>query len=159
MKVITFKDKEFQNLVCIIMEHVPDGQPLTQRFPSEIETKFQIARQVMNGLSALHHEEMAFGSLNPEKILVIFVLKCTLTVTKISSDSNVKLCPQVVSKRKITKVSSAFNSPSEIYGKVHNGDTDCRDVFSYGTLLYYLFTGIIPFVGDDGNSLSAAGIY
>jgi serine/threonine protein kinase/tetratricopeptide (TPR) repeat protein len=139
---------EVDGLPYIALEYVP-GQELRELLSElTLNQKIDITRQVAAGLQAAHKINLVHQDLKPENIrltpdgvakILDFGLAKTVTTDGVDAQGNIEgtlyyLSPEQASGEPIT-VSS--------------------DLFSFGTVLYEMFTGSRPFEG----SYSAAIIY
>ena len=127
----------------IIMEYCPNGD-LTR--PSNLTDLALVSRQVLLGLKALHSNGKVHRDLKPENVLVKIDGTAALSDFGISGDRNNRMT--------LTK----FGRPTELmgtYGFMPPEQVDpptgeatvlpTTDIFSFGAMLFYLLTGLLPF--------------
>ena len=139
---------EFENQPYISMEYVP-GEDLRDTGENySFKEKIELALQIGEGLKAAHAKEIVHRDLKPENI-------------KVTNDNQVKILDFGLAKTvNADSVDPQGNiegtlyylSPEQITGE---SATIVSDIFSYGVILYELFTGQRPFEGE----YSAAIIY
>ncbi len=139
-----------ENDEYIVMEYVP-GQSLRQRLeeqPLPFREGLQIATQIAEGLAYAHqhgvvHRDLKTENvlLNPEgqaKIADFGVARQLLSAAKRSDDT--------LTSEGILLGTVRAMSPEQINGESVDGRSD---LFSFGILLYEMFTGQSPFLADD----------
>ncbi|MGH7492910.1 MAG: protein kinase domain-containing protein [bacterium] len=137
---------------CLCMEHV-DGQRLDewgQNPTKSMVERFEVSRQIASALAAAHGAGIIHRDLKPSNILV-------------RGDGISKLLDFGIARRlsAVTRITSTGQIPGTLAymspEQVKNLDSDARsDVFSFGVVLYELFTGVRPFTGDNELALAYA---
>lgn len=128
----------------IIMEYCPNGD-LTR--PSNLTDLALTSRQVLLGLKALHANGKVHRDLKPENVLVKRDGTAALSDFGISGDRN----------RRVT-LTDMWGRPKELLGTYGFMPLEqikptskevivlpTTDIFSFGVMLYYLLTGMLPY--------------
>jgi serine/threonine protein kinase/Tol biopolymer transport system component len=134
----------------IVMEFV-DGQTLAQKNGSiSFKQAIDIAIQIADGLAAAHEKGIVHRDIKPDNIMIR-----KDGIAQIMDFGLAKLRASGSKITRLTKVGSTvgtagYMSPEQVQGH----DTDQRsDIFSFGVLLYELFTGQLPFKGVHETAL------
>jgi serine/threonine protein kinase/cephalosporin-C deacetylase-like acetyl esterase len=147
----------------IVMEYV-EGKPLSQVIPSEglpLDIALRYATEISDALSGAHEVGVVHRDIKPANIMVskkdqIRVLDFGLA--KLVEPSEVDESAPTLSAALRTEEgtvlgTAAYMSPEQAEGKA----TDARsDVFSFGSVLFEMFTGRRPFQGDSQISVRMA---
>ncbi|MDZ7291326.1 MAG: protein kinase [candidate division KSB1 bacterium] len=137
---------------CLCMEYI-DGQSLddwAQHPPKSLDQRLEVVRQIASALAAAHRNGIIHRDLKPSNIMV--------RPDGISKLLDFGIARQLATATRITKTGQtpgtlAYMSPEQ----VSNLDVDARsDVFSFGVVLYELFTGMRPFQGNNELALAYA---
>jgi predicted Ser/Thr protein kinase len=137
---------------CLCMEYI-DGQRLdewAQHPPKSFAQRLEAARQIASALAAVHDLGIIHRDLKPSNILV--------RADGVSKLLDFGIARQLSATARITSTGQtpgtlAYMSPEQ----VSNLDAEARsDVFSFGVVLYELFTGVRPFQGNNELSLAYA---
>jgi len=149
--VCTIHDiQEYDGQMFIVMEFV-DGQTLREKrgtisFKQAIEFGIQIA----DGLAAAHEKGIVHRDIKPDNIMIrkdgiVQIMDFGLAKLRESGSKITRL-----TKEGSTLGTAGFMSPEQVQGQ----ETDHRsDIFSFGVLLYELFTGQLPFKGVHESAL------
>jgi serine/threonine protein kinase/Flp pilus assembly protein TadD len=143
---------EFQGIPYISLEYI-EGESLADAcLHSSLSEKISLARQIAEGVYAAHQKGIIHRDLKPQNIMLNtagqakildFGIAKTLRADTVDSTGNVE-------------GTLYYMSPEQVSGE----NLDFRsDVFSYGTLLYELFTGARPFTGDYTAAVIYAILY
>ncbi|MFZ4621410.1 MAG: protein kinase domain-containing protein [Bacteroidota bacterium] len=138
--------QEFEQRQFIIMEFV-DGSTLRQKLPIQnMNDGLRIAVQIGEALGAAHAKGIVHRDVKSENIML-------------TADGRIKVMDFGLAKLKgslkLTRTSStvgtlAYMAPEQLHG----GDVDARsDFFSFGVLLFEIFSGRYPFRGEHEASL------
>ena len=130
----------------IVMEYI-DGVPLAtwmERVPMPSRTdRLHVALQIAAGLEAAHRAGIIHRDIKPENILV--------TGSGLAKILDFGIARSEASGHTLTTSGTVlgtprYMSPEQIQGKTLDRRTD---IYSLGAVLYFLFTGVEPFVGKD----------
>ncbi|MDP1675265.1 MAG: protein kinase [Bacteroidota bacterium] len=138
--------QEFDGRQFIVMEYV-EGSTLREKLPiQKVQDGLQYAIQIGEALQAAHAKGIVHRDVKSENIML-------------SSDGRIKVMDFGLAKLKgslkLTRTSStvgtlAYMAPEQLHG----GDVDARsDIFSYGVVLFEIFTGRFPFRGEHEAAL------
>jgi serine/threonine protein kinase/Flp pilus assembly protein TadD len=146
--VKVWEHAEFENQPYISMEYVPGEDLRTVAENYSFKEKIELVLQIGEGLKAAHVKEVVHRDLKPENIKVTddnqakildFGLAKTVNADSVDPQGNIE-------------GTLYYLSPEQITGE---STTVVSDIFSYGVILYELFTDQRPFESD----YSAAIIY
>ena len=140
----------------IVMELL-DGEPLAERIrrgPFDMDLLLSLAVQITDALESAHSKGIVHRDLKPANIFVTargqakildFGL-AKIDQQKPGANSNVPTAiADGLTEAGATMGTIAYMSPEQARGEV----TDARtDLFSFGTVLYQMATGVLPFQGD-----------
>ncbi len=140
----------------IVMELL-DGESLGDRIrrgPLDIESVLQLGVQIVDALESAHSKGIVHRDLKPANIFVTSRNQAKILdfgLAKIDkhqpgADSNVPTAiADGLTSAGATMGTVAYMSPEQARGEV----TDARtDLFSFGTVLYQMGTGLLPFQGE-----------
>ena len=136
------------SLGFLVMECI-DGAPLNEILrcgPVEVSRALDIARQIAAGLNAAHQRGIVHRDIKPANILLTPAGQVKITdfgLATCSAESRLTLPGQVLG-------TPAYMSPEQICGSAAD---ERSDIWSFGIVLYELFTGSLPFRGDSMTSL------
>lgn len=139
----------------IAMEYV-EGETLgkiIKRGPTGLAAGVDIAVQVASALGAAHDAGVVHRDVKPDNIIVrpdgiVKVLDfglAKLTEAEMASDPEAETVAHRTNPGMIIGTAS-YMSPEQARGKQVDGRSD---IFSFGTVLYQMFTGKLPFVGEN----------
>ena len=149
--------EEFDSQHFIVMELL-DGELLGDRIrrgPLDIESLLTLGSQIVDALESAHSKGIVHRDLKPANIFVTLRGQAKILdfgIAKIDHTHKLDGSSMIATIRKEDLTSAgttmgtiAYMSPEQARGEV----TDARtDLFSAGTLLYQMATGVMPFQGD-----------
>jgi serine/threonine protein kinase/Flp pilus assembly protein TadD len=154
--------EQFESEHFIVMELL-DGESLADRIrrgPLDIDSVLKLGVQIVDALESAHSKGIVHRDLKPANIFVTSRGQAKILdfgLAKIDKMANMTMAakadselPTAVRPRDLTEAGStlgtvSYMSPEQARGQV----TDTRtDLFSFGTVLYQMATGILPFQGD-----------
>lgn len=135
---------------CLCMEYV-DGQRLDDwalHPPKSMRQRREISRQIASALAATHGLGIVHRDLKPGNILVRRDDVCKLV--------DFGIARRLTAASRMTNTGQTLGTPAYMSPEqVSNLDVDVRsDIFSFGVVLYELFTGGRPFLGDNELALA-----
>jgi serine/threonine protein kinase/Tol biopolymer transport system component len=142
---------EHDGTMFIVMEFV-DGQTLREKegqisFKQAIEFGIQIA----DGLAAAHEKGIVHRDLKPENIMVRKDGICQIMDFGLAKLRSASSKINRLTREGSTVGTAGYMSPEQVQGQ----DVDHRsDLFSFGVVLYELFTGQLPFKGVHETALA-----
>lgn len=142
--------EEAGTLPYIVMEYV-EGPSLQQRLNDagrlEIPEVVRIARQMAAGLAAAHALGVIHRDIKPANILI----EARSDIVKITDFGLARAVDDATLTQKgMVAGTPQFMAPEQARGQ----KLDARaDLFSFGSVLYTLCTGELPFSGDDSMSV------
>lgn len=156
--------EQFESEHFIVMELL-DGESLSDRIrrgPLDIETVLTLGIQIVDALESAHSKGIVHRDLKPANIFVTSRGQAKILdfgLAKIDKMTNKGLAmgatadsevATAVLQKHLTQAGStlgtvSYMSPEQARGQV----TDTRtDLFSFGTVLYQMATGVLPFQGE-----------
>jgi serine/threonine protein kinase/tetratricopeptide (TPR) repeat protein len=151
----------------IAMEFI-DGQTLKHRIsakPLPLDETVDLTIQIVDALDAAHSKGIVHRDIKPANIFITergrikildFGLAKLTTARGAATDAGVSSMP--TAEERLTKPGStigtlAYMSPEQVRGE----ELDARtDLFSFGTVLYEMTTGLMPFRGDASGVIAEA---
>jgi serine/threonine-protein kinase len=136
---------------CIVMEYV-DGINLAEVIektgPLPVDVGIMIAMQVCNALDYAHMRGLIHRDIKPSNIMIKRNGEVKLMDFGIAQSRNL----ESLTMPGTLIGTPAYMSPEQIIGQ----QLDVRsDIFSFGIVLYEMFTGIKPFTDDETQAVSA----
>lgn len=135
----------YRDRYVMVMEYSP-GQDLRSRMGAigngyimNPDEALEIAKQICNGLIAIHKSKIFHRDIKPENILV-----CDNGVIKIMDLGISKIISSV--ERASTTAGTLYYMPPEILQE-GNGGSFYSDIYSLGVTMYEMITGRLPFIG------------
>jgi len=155
---------EHQGQVFLVMEHL-GGKTLAERLkqgPLPLKETLEIAVQLADALAAAHNSGIIHRDLKPGNVMLTkggvklldFGLAKLTEKTAGELGETETLGAQVPATQEGTIAGTvAYMSPEQAQGK----PVDARsDIFSFGSVLYEMATGVRPFQGDTNLSVLSA---
>ena len=154
--------EQFESEHFIVMELL-DGELLADRIhrgPLDSESLLTLSVQIVDALESAHSKGIVHRDLKPANIFVTSRGQAKILdfgIAKIDHQQKPDASSMVATVRKDQLTSAgttmgtiSYMSPEQARGEI----TDARtDLFSFGTLLYQMATGVLPFQGDTSAVL------
>ncbi|MFA5625287.1 MAG: serine/threonine-protein kinase [Bradymonadales bacterium] len=151
--------KTFLNAPYIAMECL-EGQDLSDvilnEFPLSAARATKILIQVCDALEAAHAAGIVHRDLKPANISIIkhgnedFVKVLDFGIAKLEGSS------ENLTREGAIFGTPAFMSPEQVLGKVV---TAASDIFSLGSVIYFMLTARLPFSGENSVDMAASILY
>src|SRR6266403_3946330 len=153
--------EQFESEHFIVMELL-DGELLADRIrrgPLDIDSLLKLGVQIVDALESAHSKGIVHRDLKPANVFVTsrgqakildFGLAKIDKMDRLAMGNADSGLQTAVRQEELTQAGStlgtiSYMSPEQARGQV----TDARtDLFSFGTLLYQMATGVMPFKGD-----------
>ncbi|HUE80940.1 MAG TPA: protein kinase [Pyrinomonadaceae bacterium] len=154
--------EQFESEHFIVMELL-DGESLADRIrrgPLDIDSLLTLGVQIVDALESAHSKGIVHRDLKPANIFVTSRGQAKILdfgLAKIAKMDRLALgakadseLPTAVQHKDLTEAGStlgtvSYMSPEQARGQI----TDARtDLFSFGTVLYQMATGVLPFQGE-----------
>lgn len=141
----------FGDVCAISMEYFPShslSEELKDRQPLPFELGFKVMLDVCRAMSVAHHAKVVHRDLKPANILiddqkVVKVVDFGLAAAVSGMDTRLTATGAVLG-------TPAYMAPEQ----VRSGVIDARtDVYSLGIIMYEIFTGMPPYLGDSALSV------
>ena len=149
--------EQFESEHFIVMELL-DGELLADRIrrgPLDIDSLLTLGAQIVDALESAHSKGIVHRDLKPANIFVTSRGQAKILdfgIAKIDYQQKLDSSSMIetIRKEQLTSAGTtmgtvAYMSPEQARGEI----TDARtDLFSVGTVLYQMATGVLPFKGD-----------
>jgi len=135
---------EVEGKPYIVMEYLPGTdlkQIIKQKDKLSIRQKLDFSRQISKGLSFSHSKNIVHRDIKPENIRVLDDGKI-----KIMDFGIARPTTSTMTRTGMTMGTPHYMSPEQIRGEKVGHQSD---IFSFGVLMYELFTYKLPFEGED----------
>jgi len=147
--VVTIYDVgEAEDVAFIAMEYV-EGQTVRQLLdagaPVGVEDACRIARQVATGLAAAHRQGVVHRDIKPANIMI-----AGGGAVKIMDFGIARIADGTKTRTGLILGSPTYLSPEQVVSQTLDGRAD---VFSLGTVLYEMLTGVVPFSAPNVTAL------
>ncbi len=147
--IIDIQDHDGQ--MFIVMEFV-DGQTLREKIGTlSVKQSIDIGIQIADGLAAAHEKGIVHRDIKPENIMVRKDGICQIMDFGLAKLRSASSKINRLTREGSTVGTAGYMSPEQIQGQ----DVDHRsDIFSFGVVLYEMFTGQLPFRGVHETALA-----
>jgi serine/threonine-protein kinase len=129
---------------AISMEYFPSHTLAAESLPMPIPRGLNIISDICKGISVAHHADIVHRDLKPQNILInehdlVKIVDFGLAAGVSPTDSR-------LTQRSARMGTPAYMAPEQVRG----GSVDPRtDIYSLGVIMYELFAGTPPYVGND----------
>jgi serine/threonine-protein kinase len=146
-----YEISEHDGRMFIVMEFV-DGETLrAKRGMLSLKQASDIGIQVADGLAAAHEKGIVHRDIKPENIMVRKDGIAQIMDFGLAKLRNASSQVNRLTKEGSTVGTAGYMSPEQVQGH----DVDHRsDIFSFGVVLYEMFTGELPFKGVHETALA-----
>ena len=142
----------------IVMEYCPNGD-LRQYFQNSRADMISIASEILFGLKDLHLQGKVHRDLKPENVLFKKTWRVALTDFGISGDRNKRMTERnILGRPQQIFGTYAYMPPEQVNRERGNATVlPTTDIFSFGVMMYHVFTGVLPF--GSLNNFNDLAIY
>jgi Tol biopolymer transport system component/predicted Ser/Thr protein kinase len=142
---------EHEGQMFIVMEFV-DGETLRHKRGSlTLKQAADIGIQIADGLAAAHEKGIVHRDIKPENIMIRRDGICQIMDFGLAKLRSASSQVNRLTKEGSTVGTAGYMSPEQVQGH----DVDHRsDIFSFGVVLYEMFTGELPFKGVHETALA-----
>ena len=129
---------------AISMEYFPSHTLAAESLPLPLPRGLTIISDICKGMSVAHHADIVHRDLKPQNILInehdlVKIVDFGLAAGVSPTDSH-------LTQRSARMGTPAYMAPEQVRG----GSVDPRtDIYSLGVIMYELFTGTPPYMGND----------
>jgi serine/threonine protein kinase len=138
--------EKWRDFRYLVMEYI-DGASLPrwmERAPVPARSdRLHVALQVAAGLEAAHRAGIVHRDIKPQNVLVTTAGQAKILDFGIA---RLEASGHTLTARGTVLGTPGYMSPEQVQGKPLDRRTD---IYSLGAVLYYLFTGVEPFAGQD----------
>jgi serine/threonine-protein kinase len=151
-----------QGRVFFVMEYL-EGEPLSARLQRGALTWFEafpILEQTLRALKAAHDKGYVHRDLKPDNIWLKYV-DGTIHV-KLLDFGIAKLVGSESPREKLTQTGSVIGTPHYMSPEQINGSRNIdhrTDIYALGVIMYELFAGKTPFVGDTLQAIMTGHLF
>jgi serine/threonine-protein kinase len=151
-----------QGRVFFVMEYL-EGEPLSARIHRGAlpwAEAFPLLEQTLRALKAAHDKGFVHRDLKPDNIWLQYV--DGRVQVKLLDFGIAKLVGSESPKEKLTRTGSVIGTPHYMSPEQINGSrtVDHRtDIYAMGVIMYELFAGITPFVGDTLQAIMTGHLF
>ena len=128
----------------IVMEYCPNGDLSKYTNRSDMQ---RVASEILFGLKDLHSHGKVHRDLKPENVLFNKSWRAVLTDFGIAGDQNKRLTERNILGRPLQIFGTFAYMPPEQVNRARGNATvlPTTDIFSFGVMMYQVFTGELPF--------------
>jgi len=156
--IITIYEINDENVPPFIAMEYVEGDTLGRRMkqvPLEVHETLDIAIQIATALAAAHEASVVHRDVKPDNVILRpdglikvldFGLAKQVERRSVSSFEEAYAAPNPQTHPGLVMGTVAYMSPEQARGKL----VDARsDIFSFGSMLYQMVTGRLPFIGEN----------